>query len=108
SPNRFSRSGERADRRGMSHVLPQNQTNTLSYSRSCCWWLQLFNPLWLSFSLSENHLKDNRLIFSCTNSVKTYGWRQLGMFTDKSFLSFLLRKDGLGPKTTDLPINHLD
>src|SRR6185295_19416091 len=92
----------------MSHVLSQNQTNTLSYSRSCCWWLQLFNPLWLSFSLSENHLKDNRLIFSYTNSVETYGWRQLGVFTYKSLLSGLLRNNGLPPKSTNLPIDQLN
>lgn len=69
---------------------------------------RLVDPLWLSFSLSENNLKDNRLIFSYANSVETYGWRQLGVFTYKSFLPCLLRIDSLIPETTNLPINHLD
>lgn len=69
---------------------------------------RLVDPLWLSFSLPENHLKDNRLIFSCTNSVETYGWRQFGVFPDKSLLPCLLRKDRLVSETTDLPIKYLD
>jgi hypothetical protein len=92
----------------MSQVLPQNQTNTLSYSRSCCWWLQLFNPLWLSFSLSENHLKTNDLTFPCSNSVEANDWRQRSVLLYESFLPSLLRKDRLISKTTDLPIDRLD
>lgn len=39
---------------------------------SCCRQSSSSAPLWLAHSLSEDHLKEDRLTFVCTNSVETY------------------------------------
>ena len=69
---------------------------------------RLVDPLWLSFSLSENHLKFDDLTFPLSNSVEMNDGRQRSVLLYELFLSCLLRKDRLVCETTDLPIKYLD